>query len=155
MSDWPLQELIDDLLKRCQSAENKGTTRFKGMSYEQGVMTGILWMLGKEEFDPLDGSMVEWPVPVGPFDLHFEFVEIIAREYLRAKGLPSEISHTLDGIDARQQVELCVGGQSFDWHEVWVCYPKVDGLTCNESTIVVVSKLSGEVVYCGAAGGEG
>jgi hypothetical protein len=47
--DWPPQQLIDDLLKRCQAAEDKGTTRFAGMSYEQGILYGIRWMCGTDE----------------------------------------------------------------------------------------------------------
>ena len=149
---WLPQQRIDDLVQRCQQAENRGTTRFRGMSYEQGVMYGIRWILGQEEFDPLDGGTIEEGVPAGPFDLEWEFVEIIAREYLKAKGLRSEISHTLDGLDAQKQVRVSVAGQAFDWHDVWACYPKHDGSACEDSAIVVISKLTGEVVYCGGAG---
>ena len=105
MSDWPPQELIDDLIQRCEAAQVKGVTSFRGMSYERGVLTGIRWLLGQEEFDPLDGGTIEDGVSAGPFDLHFEFVEIIAREYLKAKGMRGEIGHALDGADAQKAGE--------------------------------------------------
>ena len=68
LDDWPPESLIADLMRRCQDAETRNVTRFKGMSYEQGVLYGLRWMLGQEDFDPLEGGGKETPVPIGPFD---------------------------------------------------------------------------------------
>ena len=65
---YPTENQILNLLQRCMEAEESGTTRFKGMSYEQGVMTGILWMLEQEECDPLEGGKIVSKVPMGPFE---------------------------------------------------------------------------------------
>jgi hypothetical protein len=46
----PTQAMIDDVLNECMEHEDKGTTKFRGMTYEQGVQNGIRWVLG-EVFD--------------------------------------------------------------------------------------------------------
>lgn len=77
MSHLLSKKKIEDLIKRCEETETKGTTRFQGMSYEQGVLYGIRWMLGLEEYDPLVGSKEETPVPRAPFDDEMESKVIV------------------------------------------------------------------------------
>ena len=48
------QQEVDKLLDACHDQENKGGSKFRGMSYEQGIATGIEWLLGDVEENPLD-----------------------------------------------------------------------------------------------------
>jgi hypothetical protein len=43
---------VDDLLNRASDAEMDGS-RFPGMSYEQGLLYAIRWLIGEEDEDPL------------------------------------------------------------------------------------------------------
>ena len=47
------REQVDDLLQRCGDAEFEGSTKFPGMSYEQGVLYGLSWMIHDEDVDPI------------------------------------------------------------------------------------------------------
>lgn len=49
----PIKE-IDKLIDDCTDSENRGHSKFSGMSYEQGIKMGILWVLGEEEHYPLE-----------------------------------------------------------------------------------------------------
>jgi hypothetical protein len=51
--DAPSDEEIDDVLNGCMEAENSGSSKWPGMSYEQGVAAAIRWMRGEEQ-NPLD-----------------------------------------------------------------------------------------------------
>lgn len=42
----PTQEEIDNLLTQCKDAENAGTSKFPNMTYKQGLIEGIEWVLG-------------------------------------------------------------------------------------------------------------
>jgi len=44
---------IDDVLNQCAQSENTGSSKFPGMTYEQGVKYAIKWMIGDEP-NPLD-----------------------------------------------------------------------------------------------------
>jgi hypothetical protein len=48
----PTQQEIDAVLDQCSEAEAKGTSRFPGLTYEEGVSCAIRWMLRESE-DPL------------------------------------------------------------------------------------------------------
>ena len=43
--DAPAQDEIDDVLNQCMEAENAGSSRWPGMSYEQGVAAALRWMI--------------------------------------------------------------------------------------------------------------
>ncbi len=45
---------IDALLDRCSDLENDGRTEVPGMTYEQGVRSGIEWLTTKGAAGPLD-----------------------------------------------------------------------------------------------------
>jgi len=45
---------IDDLLNRCVDAKEEGVSKYPGMTYEEGVEAGILWVTGQTNDDPLD-----------------------------------------------------------------------------------------------------
>ena len=47
------REQVDELLQRCGDAEFEGSTKFPGMSYEQGVLYGLSWMIHDEDVDPI------------------------------------------------------------------------------------------------------
>lgn len=44
---------VDDVLNQCAEAECRGQSKFRGMSYEQGVQAGIRWIIGDESEHPL------------------------------------------------------------------------------------------------------
>jgi hypothetical protein len=46
-------EEIDDLLNQCAEAEDRGDSRFFGMTYEQGIKCALEWVLGELEEYPL------------------------------------------------------------------------------------------------------
>jgi hypothetical protein len=151
--DWPPNQYTDDLLRRCRDAENRGVTRFRGMSYEQGVLYGIQWMLGQEDFDPLEGPKLETPVPVAPFGIDPECAVVIAREYLKAKGLCGEIVKVVDGVVVAGRV--VVSSNFFEWKDVWVCYQNQVQEKAVSSNIVIIAKVDGQVLYWGNAGEGG
>lgn len=45
---------IDDLLNDCAEEEGEGTTRFKGMTYEQGIKAAIEWLIDPIFSHPLE-----------------------------------------------------------------------------------------------------
>jgi len=47
---------INDLIQQCMEAEMKGTSKFPGMSYEQGIKNALDWMVdtGADDYHPLD-----------------------------------------------------------------------------------------------------
>ena len=45
---------IDDVINECTEQENKGGSRWPGMTYEQGVLAAIRWLIGETEDHPLD-----------------------------------------------------------------------------------------------------
>ena len=47
---------IDDVLNRCADAEDEGRSQYPGMTSEQGVRTGIEWLLGVTDESPLAGD---------------------------------------------------------------------------------------------------
>lgn len=44
---------IDGLLNQCIEAEEKGKSKFPGMTYEQGIKDGIDWLTVKSTENPL------------------------------------------------------------------------------------------------------
>jgi hypothetical protein len=47
-------EDIDDVLTRAQEAVDGGKSAHPGISYEDGILAGIQWVLGHTEDHPLD-----------------------------------------------------------------------------------------------------
>ena len=47
-------EEINDLIQRCMDAEAKGTTKYFGLTYEQGVKVALDWVTGNDDIHPLD-----------------------------------------------------------------------------------------------------
>jgi len=47
---------IDDLIQQCMDAEEQGTTKFRGMTYEQGIKNALDWVVetGQDGYHPLD-----------------------------------------------------------------------------------------------------
>ena len=51
----PDENEIDEVMNECGDHENEGTTKFPGMSYEQGVKAAIEWL--SDDYDganPMD-----------------------------------------------------------------------------------------------------
>ena len=48
------EEEINRLLNECVEAEEMGTTKFPGMTYEQGLKDAIEWLCGDSSCYPLD-----------------------------------------------------------------------------------------------------
>lgn len=53
MIDQPNRK-VADLLHRCAIAEANGTTAYRGMTYEQGILAGLRWVFDSDEPYPLD-----------------------------------------------------------------------------------------------------
>lgn len=49
----PSGDEIDDVMNQCMAAENDGTSKYPGMTYEQGVAAAIRWMEG-DGVNPLE-----------------------------------------------------------------------------------------------------
>jgi hypothetical protein len=47
-------EETDELLNKCSDQENKGGSKYPGMTYEQGIQAGISWLLGYADENPLE-----------------------------------------------------------------------------------------------------
>lgn len=47
-------EDVDDLLNEVQDFIERGTTKFSGMTYEQGVEAAIRWLRGDCDDRPMD-----------------------------------------------------------------------------------------------------
>jgi len=47
-------EEIDDVLNKTSESVDQGTTRWAGMSYEQGVEAAILWVTGQTDDNPME-----------------------------------------------------------------------------------------------------
>ena len=47
----PTEKEIDAVLDEC--AEYSGSSKFPGMTYEEGVEAAIRWMLGEESVSPM------------------------------------------------------------------------------------------------------
>ena len=45
---------IDDLLQECSDNESKGTSKFSGMTYEQGIIAAIDWLVGTVDANPME-----------------------------------------------------------------------------------------------------
>ncbi len=50
----PTENEINDVLNECASHEDDGTSKYPGMTYDQGVSTAVRWMLGEEEASPME-----------------------------------------------------------------------------------------------------
>ena len=48
------EQEINELLNQCAEAEEMCTTKFSGMTYEQGIKEGIEWLIGDTDCNPLD-----------------------------------------------------------------------------------------------------
>lgn len=42
----PTEDEINEVLNQCDDANNAGTSKFRGMSFEDGVAYAIRWMQG-------------------------------------------------------------------------------------------------------------
>ena len=51
----PTEEEIYALMNKCVEAECEGTTKYRGMTYEQGIKAAIEWLLGLS----IDGNPLE------------------------------------------------------------------------------------------------
>lgn len=51
----PPEDQIDDVLNRAVEVVDQGGSQFPGMSYEEGVLNGISWVLGHNNDNPMDG----------------------------------------------------------------------------------------------------
>jgi hypothetical protein len=49
----PAEDDINDVLNECSEAADSGTSKFPGMTYEQGVEAAIRWMLGDDDTNPM------------------------------------------------------------------------------------------------------
>lgn len=49
----PPQHEIDEVLNRAADAEADGQSNWPGMTYEQGVQAGILWVTGQTDDNPM------------------------------------------------------------------------------------------------------
>ncbi len=45
---------VNDVLQRCDEAEENGATEVPGMTYEQGIAAAIRWITGQWSDHPLD-----------------------------------------------------------------------------------------------------
>ena len=45
-------EEIDDVLNDCMVQENRGSSRWPAMTYEQGVAEALRWVIGQSEDHP-------------------------------------------------------------------------------------------------------
>ena len=48
------EQEVNQLLNECVEAEEMGTTKFPGMTYEQGLKDAIEWLCGDSSCYPLD-----------------------------------------------------------------------------------------------------
>jgi len=51
--DKPSPDQIDEVLNECTEHTNAGTSKYPGMSYEDGVLAGIRWMTGEDDANPM------------------------------------------------------------------------------------------------------
>lgn len=49
----PTKEEIDEVLNECAETVNRGGSKVPGMSYEEGVQAGILWVTGQSDEHPM------------------------------------------------------------------------------------------------------
>lgn len=56
MADFIMRDQaeIDDVLNKCFEHINQGTTKFRGMTYEQGVDEMYQWLTGQSDDNPMD-----------------------------------------------------------------------------------------------------
>lgn len=52
MRTKPTQKEIGDLLNDAEDQIEEGGSKFPGMSYEEGLVEGIMWVLGMIEDNP-------------------------------------------------------------------------------------------------------
>lgn len=45
---------IDELLNQCADSEENGTSKYPGMTYEQGIQAAIRWLTEQDESQPLE-----------------------------------------------------------------------------------------------------
>lgn len=45
---------VNELVDKCADAENNGTTRYPGMTYEQGIRAALEWVTGSQDGHPLE-----------------------------------------------------------------------------------------------------
>ena len=50
----PTQDEIDEVLNKCSDYTVEGGSKFPGMTYEQGVEAGILWVTGDDDSNPME-----------------------------------------------------------------------------------------------------
>ena len=48
------EQEIDDVLNKCDEQEDLGSSKWPGMTYEQGVAQGIRWVLGHWDTNPME-----------------------------------------------------------------------------------------------------
>jgi len=47
---------INDLIQQCMDSESTGTSKYPGMTYEQGIKAALDWIVdtGQDDYHPLD-----------------------------------------------------------------------------------------------------
>lgn len=55
----PKSEVIDQQIDAASAWENKGTTAVRGMTYEQGVLMALRWVIGDDDALPIEGEPEE------------------------------------------------------------------------------------------------
>lgn len=50
----PTEEEIDEVIVACVESEERGRSRWPGMSYEQGVLAALLWADDRSQPHPLE-----------------------------------------------------------------------------------------------------
>lgn len=48
------EEEVDEQMNRASESIEKGTTRWPGMSYEQGVDAALRWVTGQDDSEPME-----------------------------------------------------------------------------------------------------
>ena len=45
---------INDLIEKCYEQSKRGTTKYRGMTYEDGVRAALDWVTGQDDANPMD-----------------------------------------------------------------------------------------------------
>jgi len=48
------EDEIEDVRDLCMEQESAGSSRWPGMTYEQGVAAAIAWLLGENDHNPME-----------------------------------------------------------------------------------------------------
>ena len=88
-----------------------------------------------------------------------EQARALAEEFLdRTEGLPRRSGEDITGVYDLREIRWphpSLYGVSFDLQDTWIVYVRDESISIQSSTIVVVSKQTGDILYCGSASDEG